>query len=96
MEPVEWVLLGMQIVAFALVIVAAGVFCHFRRHRRRLIADYVANTLGGKVSDIRQLEGLVGSVFEVVYLDRDQVKRKAKCVVTGATGVSWQDDQPLV
>lgn len=87
-------MVGMQIVALALVIVAAGVFWHFRRHRRRLIADYVATTLGGKVSDIRQL--VVGSVFEVVYLDRDQVKRKARCVVTHATGVVWQDDQPLV
>ena len=91
----EWVQLGMAIVAFALVIVAAGVFCYFRRQRRRLIADYVANTLGGKVSAIYQLEGLVGSVFEVVYLDRNQVKRKARCVVTYDTGVTWQDDQPF-
>ena len=92
----EWVRLGMLIVVFALVIVLAGLFWHFRCRRRRLIADYVANTLGGKVSDIYQLEGVAGTVFDVVYLDRDQVKRKARCVVTHATGVIWQDDQPVV
>lgn len=56
---------------------------------KRLIRRHIEQDKGGHVSAIY---GLGDGAYEVVYFDRDEVKRKGKCMASHATGVLWAED----